>query len=74
MALAAAGCRRLRREGPQRRRHVLLEEWEVLGYENLDFWVEYDHYTKAVTLYRPAESKEHLDPTRMRKGRSSVSR
>ena len=33
------------------------EEWEVLGYENLDFWVEYDHDTKAVTLYRPAESE-----------------
>ena len=44
------------------------EEWEVLGYENLDFWVEYDHDTKAVTLYRPAESEETLDPTRMRKG------
>ena len=44
------------------------EEWEVLGYENLDFWVEYDHYTRAVTLYRPAESTERLDPARMRKG------
>ncbi|MEV7963811.1 hypothetical protein [Oerskovia paurometabola] len=44
------------------------EEWEVLGYENLDFWVEYDHDTKAVTLYRPAESEEALDPTRMRTG------
>ncbi|MFF3065853.1 hypothetical protein ACFVQ3_14995 [Oerskovia sp. NPDC057915] len=46
------------------------EEWEVLGYENLDFWVEYDHDTKAVTLYRPAESEEALDPTRMRKGQT----
>ncbi|MFF2621031.1 hypothetical protein [Oerskovia jenensis] len=46
------------------------EEWEVLGYENLDFWVEYDHDTKGVTLYRPAESEEALDPTRMRTGQT----
>src|SRR5690606_7095444 len=31
------------------------EEWELLGYENTDFWVEYDHYTRKVTLYRPVE-------------------
>jgi hypothetical protein len=46
------------------------EEWEVLGYENLDFWVEYDHDTKAVTLYRPVESEESLDPARLRKGQT----
>lgn len=44
------------------------EEWEVLGYENLDLWVEYDHHTRDVTLYRPVESEEALDPTRMRAG------
>jgi len=44
------------------------EEWEVLGYENLDFWVEYDHYTRQVTLYRPLEVVEHLDPTQLTEG------
>ncbi|MHA7135067.1 hypothetical protein [Oerskovia turbata] len=46
------------------------EEWEVLGYENLDFWVEYDHHSRDVTLYRPVESEEDLDPARMRKGQT----
>ncbi len=44
------------------------EEWEVLGYENLDFWVEYDHYTRKVTLYRPLEVVERLDPTHLQEG------
>lgn len=44
------------------------EEWELLGYENTDFWVEYDHYTRKVTLYRPVEVNERLDPTQLRAG------
>lgn len=44
------------------------EEWELLGYENTDFWVEYDHYTRKVTLYRPVEVHERLDPTELRPG------
>lgn len=46
------------------------EEWELLGYENTDFWVEYDHYTRQVTLYRPVEVHERLDPTRLRTGQT----
>ncbi|MBT0993284.1 hypothetical protein KIN34_03150 [Cellulomonas sp. DKR-3] len=48
------------------------EEWEVLGYENLDFWVEYDHYTNAVTLYRPMRVAERLDPSELREGQELV--
>lgn len=48
------------------------EEWELLGYENTDFWVEYDHYTRKVTLYRPVEVHERLDPTELREGQQLV--
>ena len=42
------------------------EEWELLGYENLDFWVEYDHYSREVSLYWPARSEPVVDPTGLR--------
>lgn len=53
---------------PEDRTTYYWEEWELLGYENTDFWVEYDHYTRKVTLYRPVEVPQRLDPTRMRQG------
>ncbi|UZN03236.1 hypothetical protein [Cellulomonas sp. S1-8] len=53
---------------PEDRTTYYWEEWELLGYENTDFWVEYDHYTRKVTLYRPVEVNEHLDPTQLREG------
>lgn len=43
------------------------EEWELLGYENLDFWVEYDHYSREVSLYWPARSEPQLDPSRLQR-------
>lgn len=41
------------------------EEWELLGYEDLDFWVEYDHYSREVSLYWPARSEPTTDPTEL---------
>ncbi len=57
---------------PEDRTTYRWEEWEVLGYENLDFWVEYDHYTRKVTLYRPLDVREDLDPTHLRQGQQVV--
>jgi len=53
---------------PEDRTTYYWEEWELLGYENTDFWVEYDHYTRKVTLYRPVEVNERLDPTQLTQG------
>lgn len=53
---------------PEDRTTYYWEEWELLGYENTDFWVEYDHYTQKVTLYRPVEVHERIDPTELREG------
>ncbi|MBD7917814.1 hypothetical protein H9657_05920 [Cellulomonas sp. Sa3CUA2] len=53
---------------PEDRTTYYWEEWELLGYENTDFWVEYDHYTHQVTLYRPVEVHEDLDPRHLREG------
>lgn len=44
------------------------EEWELLGYQNLDYWVEYDHDTRKVTLYWPEDVPERLDPEQLRTG------
>lgn len=44
------------------------EEWELLGYQNLDYWVEYDHDTRTVTLYWPERVPQTLDPETLRKG------
>ena len=57
---------------PEDRTTYYWEEWEVLGYENLDFWVEYDHYTRKVTLYRPVAVTEHLEPAQLREGQQLV--
>lgn len=57
---------------PEDRTTYYWEEWELLGYENTDFWVEYDHYTRKVTLYRPVEVHERLDPTELREGQQLV--
>lgn len=57
---------------PEDRTTYYWEEWELLGYENTDFWVEYDHYTRKVTLYRPVEVHERLDPAQLREGQQLV--
>ncbi|QCB92215.1 DUF4178 domain-containing protein [Cellulomonas shaoxiangyii] len=44
------------------------EEWELLGYQNLDYWVEYDHDTRKVTLYWPETVPETIDPEKLRTG------
>ncbi len=32
------------------------EEWQLLGHDGSDVWVEYDHDTRDVTLYHPVEA------------------
>ncbi|MVA76798.1 hypothetical protein GC722_12305 [Auraticoccus sp. F435] len=51
---------------PEDGRTYSWEEWELLGYEDLDFWVEYDHHSRQVSLYWPARSEPPVDPTRLR--------
>lgn len=29
------------------------EEWELTGFNDYDTWIEYDHYTRKVTMYEP---------------------
>ncbi len=52
---------------PEDRKYYYWEEWELLGYEDLDFWVAYDHYSRQVSLYWPARSEPQLDPSRLSK-------
>lgn len=43
------------------------EEWELTGFDNYDSWVEYDHYSKKVTLYQPIRIKEIYDVQSLKK-------
>lgn len=39
------------------------EEWELLGLNNYDSWVEYDHDENAVSLYEPIRFTKKIDPS-----------
>lgn len=38
------------------------EEWELRGFNDIDSWIEYDHYTRQVSLYEPIRRAEKIDP------------
>ncbi len=40
---------------PEDHKRYYWEEWELLGYDHTDFWVELDHDDNTVTLYQPVE-------------------
>ncbi|RTK95062.1 hypothetical protein EKI60_01245 [Candidatus Saccharibacteria bacterium] len=44
------------------------EEWELRGFNDYDSWIEYDHYTRKISLYEPMKPKEFVDPTNLKKG------
>ncbi len=44
------------------------EEWELTGFNDYDSWVEYDHYTKKVSIYEPIDIVERIDASSLSKG------
>lgn len=44
------------------------EEWELVGFNNYDSWLEIDHYTRKVSIYEPIYFMEPIDPVNFRKG------
>lgn len=44
------------------------EEWELRGFNDYDSWIEYDHYTRKISLYEPLKPKEFVDPSLLTKG------
>lgn len=44
------------------RKYYYWEEWELRGGNNIDSWIEYDHYTKLITHYEPAKINPLVDP------------
>ena len=44
------------------------EEWELTGFDNYDSWVEYDHYSKNITVYEPIRVPEKYDVLSLTKG------
>lgn len=52
------------------RQYYYWEEWELRGFNDYDSWIEYDHYTRKITLYEPLKPKEFIDPATLAKGQS----
>lgn len=47
------------------------EEWELLGFDNYDSWVEFDHYSREISVYEPVRFySEKIDPDQFRRGRN----
>lgn len=44
------------------------EEWELTGFNDYDSWIEYDHYTKKVTVYEPVDIVEKFQAAGLRIG------
>ncbi len=42
------------------------EEWELRGFNNYDSWIEYDHYTKKITLYEPLRPQPFIDAAQLK--------
>lgn len=47
---------------PEDNKHYYWEEWELRGFNDIDSWIEYDHYTKLVTHYEPIRHVQKVDP------------
>lgn len=50
------------------RQHYYWEEWELTGFSDYDSWVEYDHYTKKISIYEPVRVKEQINAADLQKG------
>ncbi len=50
------------------RKNYYWEEWELRGFNDYDSWIEYDHYTRKISLYEPLKPQQFLDPTLLKKG------
>ena len=58
-----AGCLVFKEWDASDRKFYYWEEWELLGFEDYDSWVEYDHYSGEVSIYEPLSFKENVDPS-----------
>lgn len=47
---------------PNDRTFYYWEEWELRGFNDIDSWVEYDHYSRQVSLYEPIRRAQKVDP------------
>ena len=55
---------------PKDRKYYHWEEWELTGFSEYDSWVEYDHYTRKVTIYEPVSVLEQYSAAELEAGQS----
>ena len=66
-----AGCLLFREYDAKEPAYYYWEEWELLGMENYDSWVEYDHYNREVAIYEPVRFyHDHIDPSNFKTGQT----
>lgn len=46
---------------PKDKQFYYWEEWELTGFNDYDSWVEYDHYTKKISVYEPIDIVERIN-------------
>lgn len=62
------GCLLFKEWDTEDQQYYYWEEWELLGMDDYDSWVEYDHYNREVSTYEPVNFQEKLDPAHFRRG------
>ena len=65
-----AGCLVFKEKDPADGQFYYWEEWELLGFEDYDSWVEYDHYSGEISVYEPLSFTENVDPSSWGKGQT----
>lgn len=59
-----AGCLIFKEWDAEDGKFYFWEEWELLGFDNYDSWVEFDHYSREVSIYEPVRFySEKIDPS-----------
>jgi hypothetical protein len=53
---------------PNDKKFYYWEEWELTGFNDYDSWVEYDHYTKKISVYEPISIVEKINALDLHKG------
>lgn len=43
------------------RKNYYWEEWELRGFDDYDSWIEFDHYTRKITLYEPLKPQDYIE-------------
>lgn len=70
MSLTAEGYVLYKEWDPVDKKNYYWEEWELRGFNTIDSWIEYDHYTDQITRYVPIRTAQKIDLTQLVQGQT----